>query len=81
MDTRPQSVRRDWDGVPAVSLLYGREAVAELLRSWILDDFCRVVLITGMGGIGKTDLATCLGRGGNRSKNTSTTLAAGIQGL
>ena len=74
------SGRRDWDGAPAVSLLYGREAVAELLRSWILDDFCRVVLITGMGGIGKTDLATCLGRGGNRSINTSHTLASGIQG-
>lgn len=73
-------VRRDWDGAPAVSLLYGREAVAELLRSWILEDFCRVVLITGMGGIGKTDLATCLGRGGNRISNTSETLASGIQG-
>jgi WD40 repeat protein len=73
-------VCRDWDGAPAVSLLYGREAVAELLKSWILEDFCRVVLITGMGGIGKTDLAACLGRGGNRSMNTSTTLAAGIQG-
>lgn len=71
---------RDWDGAPDASLLYGREAVAELLRSWILDDFCRVVLITGMGGIGKTDLATCLGRGGNRGPNTSSTLAAGIQG-
>ncbi len=75
-----QRTCRDWDGAPAVSLLYGREAVAELLRSWILDDLCRVVLITGMGGIGKSDLAACLGRGGNSTPNTSTTLAAGIQG-
>lgn len=80
LGSNQQFACRDWDGAPAVSVLYGREAVAELLRSWILDDFCRVVLITGMGGIGKTDLATCLGRGGNRSLNTSTTLAAGIQG-
>ncbi|HJQ40031.1 MAG TPA: CHAT domain-containing protein [Thermoanaerobaculia bacterium] len=71
---------RDWDGAPAVSLLYGREAVAEMLRSWILEDFCKVVLITGMGGIGKTDLATCLGRGGNRTPHTSLTLASGIEG-
>jgi WD40 repeat protein len=77
----PQSLSsHDWDGAPAVSLLYGREAVAELLRSWILDDFCRVVLITGMSGIGKTELATCLGRGGNQTIHTSPTLAAGIQG-
>jgi WD40 repeat protein len=78
--TKAGMPRRDWDGAPGVSLLYGREAVAELLRSWILDDFCRVILITGLGGVGKTDLATCLGRGGNRSNDTSATLSAGIQG-
>src|SRR6202451_490374 len=77
---QPESSRHDWDGAPAVSLLYGREATAELLKSWILGDSCRVVLITGLGGVGKTDLATCLGRGGNRSENTSSTLATGIQG-
>jgi WD40 repeat protein len=74
------SPRRDWDGAPAVSQLYGREAVAELLRSWILDECCRVILINGLGGVGKTDLATCLGRGGNRSLDTSATLSSGIQG-
>jgi WD40 repeat protein len=72
--------RHDWDGAPAVSQLYGREVAAELLKSWILDDSCRIVLITGLGGIGKTDLVTCLGRGGNQTQNTSDTLAAGIQG-
>lgn len=74
------TTRHDWDGAPAVSLLYGRAAVAELLRSWILEECCRVVLITGLGGVGKTDLATCLGRGGNRSSDTSPTLSAGIHG-
>jgi WD40 repeat protein len=78
--TRQEPSDRDWDGAPAVSLLYGREADAEVLRSWILGDSCRLVLITGLGGVGKTDLATCLGRGGNRSEGTSATLAAGIQG-
>lgn len=76
----PTASRQDWDGAPAVSLLYGREAVAELLKSWILDECCRVVLITGLGGVGKTDLATCLGRGGNQTVDTSHTLAAGIHG-
>ena len=70
----------DWDGAPEVSLLYGRRADAELLKSWILGDSCRVVLITGLGGIGKTDLATCLGRGGNLSADSSATLATGIKG-
>jgi hypothetical protein len=73
-------LRHDWDGAPDASLLYGRRADAELLKSWILGDSCRVILITGLGGIGKTDLATCLGRGGNRSADSSSTLASGIQG-
>ena len=72
--------KHDWDGAPTVSQLYGREVAAELLRSWILEDSCRVVLITGLGGIGKTDLATCLGRGGNQVADTSSTLASGIHG-
>src|ERR1700722_118344 len=46
----------DWDGAPEASLLYGRREDAELLKSWILGDSCRVVLVTGLGGIGKTDL-------------------------
>jgi WD40 repeat protein len=73
-----ETTHRDWDGAPAVSQLYGRDADAELLRSWILGESCRVVLITGLGGVGKTDLVTCLGRGGNQSEGTSATLAAGI---
>jgi WD40 repeat protein len=77
---RQKSAHEDWDGAPAVSQLFGRETEAEVLRSWILGEACRVVLITGLGGVGKTDLATCLGRGGNRSDGTSATLATGIQG-
>lgn len=70
---------RDWDGAPAVSLLYGRESTADTLRSWILDDRCRIVLITGMRGIGKSDLASCVGRGANRGPNTNDTLASGVE--
>ncbi len=70
---------QDWGGAPSVAFLYGREAEAELLRSWIIDDLCRLILVTGLGGIGKTDLVTCIGRGGNRAEGTSYTLAHGIQ--
>jgi hypothetical protein len=73
---RQKPGHEDWDGAPAVSQLFGREAEAEVLRSWILDESCRVVLITGLGGVGKTDLVTCLGRGGG---GTSETLVEGIQ--
>lgn len=78
--SRPRTSHEDWDGAPTVSQLFGRDADAELLRTWILQDACRMVLITGLGGVGKTDLVTCLGRGGNQSEGTSSTLAAGIQG-
>jgi WD40 repeat protein len=75
-----QTSRCDWDGAPSPSLLLGRDTAADILRSWILDESCRVVLITGLGGIGKTNLATCIGRGGNQSAATSDTLATGIHG-
>lgn len=70
--------QQDWDHAPAVTQLFGREEEADTLRAWILRDACRLVLITGMGGVGKTDLVTCLGRGGNRSEGSSEALAEGI---
>jgi len=73
------SSRHDWDSAASVSMLFGRETDADLLRTWILEDNCRMVLLTGLGGIGKTDLAICLGRGGNIAAGTSSTLADGIQ--
>lgn len=73
------SSRYDWDGAPAATLLLGRESEAEQLRAWILEDRCRLVMVIGLGGIGKTDLVTCLARGGNRAAGTSGVLADGIQ--
>lgn len=73
------STRYDWDGAPSVSMLFGREIVAELLRSWILEDLCRVILITGLGGVGKSDLVTCLARGGNRAAASPQILTQGLQ--
>lgn len=76
---QPTRVIEDWDGAPAVAQLFGRENEAEMLRSWILGDLCRVVLIMGLGGVGKTDLVTCVGRGGNQWEGTSAILADGIR--
>lgn len=47
----------DWDVAPNVSRFYGREKEIYQLKEWILKDDCRVLLIYGMEGIGKTFLA------------------------
>ena len=49
-----------WGEAPDVANFLGRAAERELLRRWVLDDRCRVVAILGLGGIGKTLLATRL---------------------
>ncbi|MBW4595641.1 MAG: hypothetical protein KME46_22720 [Brasilonema angustatum HA4187-MV1] len=43
-----------------VSIFYGRTAELALLEEWIIKDRCQVVVLLGMGGIGKTSLAVKL---------------------
>ena len=55
--------RVDWDDAPAINTFYGREWELHLLTSWVVEERCRVVSVLGLGGIGKSALATSLMQG------------------
>ena len=48
----------DWGDAPGVTTFYGREWELNLLNSWVVEERCRVVSVLGLGGIGKSALAT-----------------------
>nr|RNJ69058.1 MAG: NACHT domain-containing protein [Leptolyngbya sp. IPPAS B-1204] len=50
----------DWGEAIDVSIFYGRETELSLLQKWVIQDHNRLVLLLGMGGIGKTALAVKL---------------------
>lgn len=47
----------DWGEAVDVSSFYGRNQELQTLKQWVIHEHCRVVMIHGMGGIGKTTLS------------------------
>ena len=50
--------RTDWGEAPDTSAFYGRSEELQTLQEWVSGDRCRLVAIIGLGGMGKTTLAT-----------------------
>ena len=50
--------REDWGDALAVPTFYGRKGELAELTRWVLEERCRVVSVLGLGGIGKSALAT-----------------------
>jgi WD40 repeat protein/transcriptional regulator with XRE-family HTH domain len=50
--------RVDWGEALDVASFYGREGELATLTQWILQERCRVISVLGLGGMGKSALAT-----------------------
>lgn len=56
----PSLTRQDWGDAPALNDFYGRLPELALMSDWMLQDHCRLIMVLGMGGMGKTALAANL---------------------
>lgn len=69
----------DWNGAPQLTSFFGRTKEIYELRKWILKDKCKLILLVGMAGTGKTSLSVRLGSGGIGKTDLSLKLAKGIR--
>ncbi len=52
----------DWGEAPHIERFLGRKQELDTVSQWIIQDACRMVIILGLGGIGKTTFATALSK-------------------
>jgi NACHT domain len=52
--------RQDWGEAPDTSSFVGRTDERNLLSGWVVGERCRLLVLLGLGGIGKTTLASKL---------------------
>ena len=51
---------QDWGDAPHSNIFFGRHDELTTLQQWIIQDNCRLIVVLGMGGIGKTTLTAKL---------------------
>jgi WD40 repeat protein len=76
----PLDVRLDWGGAPLKAQFFGRERELEALRTFVVQQKAKVVIVTGIAGQGKSSTAVRLLKGGNGKTDLALKFAEIVQG-